>query len=232
MRGGIESPLIHFGDRREGVFPVCGTYAGMVKIKICGITRAEDAFTAVEAGADFIGINFYPESPRYVPPETAARMIHEIGKRVKWVGVFVNERLESVREISSRLGLDLVQLHGDETPEFCRNLGIPAVKAFRIRVREDLEGMGDYPSRYLLLDHFSPGYGGSGSAFDWSWLEEYEVPRERLFLAGGLTPGNVAEAVRRVRPFAVDVASGVESGPGVKDRTLIEMFIRNCRGSE
>lgn len=205
--------------------------AEMVKVKICGITRTDDARSAVEAGADFIGVNFYPPSPRYLEPDAAARLVREVGKQVKWVGVFVNEQPETVRGIAARVGLDLAQLHGEEGPEFCRSLDLPVVKAFRIRSADDLAGLGDFPSDYVLLDRYSPGYGGSGLTFDWRLLEKKNLPRRRLFLAGGLTPDNVADAVRAVRPFAVDVASGVESEPGVKDRTKLEMFIRNCRAA-
>lgn len=201
----------------------------MVKIKICGITRAEDGLSAVEAGADFIGVNFYPPSPRYLAPEAAARLVREVGNQVKWVGVFVNEQPEIIRGIAARVGLDLAQLHGEESPEFCRNLGLPVVKAFRIRSVDDLAGLGDFPADYVLVDCYSPGYGGSGLTFEWRLLEEKNLPRGRLFLAGGLTPDNVADAVRAARPFAVDVASGVESEPGMKDRAKLEMFIHNCR---
>ena len=192
----------------------------MTRVKICGITRTEDAIAAAGLGASYLGFIFVKESPRCVTPEQALGLRHAaVSARVpKIVGVFRNESRESVREIAHFVGLDLVQLHGDESYA----LDLPTIRAFHVKdTLPDAQTTADY----VLFD----SGGGTGRTFDWSLLDRYARTKP-FFLAGGITPENVAEAVERTRPFAVDVASGVEASPGVKDhqklRALFERIQR------
>lgn len=202
------------------------------RIKICGLTRVEDVQDAVHAGADAIGFVFYPSSPRAVGIEQAAPLCAAVPPFVTRVGLFVNEAPQRVREILREVPLNLLQFHGEEDETYCRSFGLPYMKAARVRAGFDLL---NYASRFpsacgLLADAWVDGYGGGGELFDWSMLPA-ELPLP-LVLAGGLTPANVATAVRRVRPWAVDVSSGVESAKGIKDRALIEAFVAGVRDAD
>ncbi|GIW45437.1 MAG: N-(5'-phosphoribosyl)anthranilate isomerase [Candidatus Binatia bacterium] len=203
----------------------------MVRVKICGITTIEDARQAVAAGADWIGLNFYPASPRSVDPDRAREIVTVLGKRVQIVGVFVNASRSEVQEIVESVGLDLLQFHGDESPSYCSGWPRPVIKALRMRGREDLDRAQAYRVDYLLVDaHASGHYGGTGKTVDWALVGAWKPPA-KLILAGGLDPDNVAEAVRIVRPFGVDVASGVERRPGQKDPVKMRRFIENAKAA-
>lgn len=208
---------------------------GRARVKICGITNREDALHAVTAGADMLGFNFYPRSPRYLKPEAARQIIAELPASVLNVGVFVNEPSpEDVIELSQRAGIGAVQLHGDESAEYCAAITtLPVIKAFRIRSGFDPATIVNYRSvAAVLLDAYSPNErGGTGEVFDWEIAEEFSRSGNRLFLAGGLGVDNIAEAVRRVHPFAVDACSRLESRPGVKDHELVAKFIQAVNGS-
>jgi phosphoribosylanthranilate isomerase len=197
-------------------------------VKICGITRLEDALAAARLGADWLGFNFWPRSRRYIAPEAAASIVAALPASVLPVGVFVDPRATELARAIQVSGVRTVQLHGDEPPALCASAPVPVVKGIRVRDAHSLAALAAYEVSAFLLDSATPGYGGSGTAFDWALASEVaaEVP---LWLAGGLTPENVAEAVRRVRPRGVDVASGVESAPGVKDVRSMEAFIRNAK---
>jgi phosphoribosylanthranilate isomerase len=202
----------------------------MTRIKICGITTPEDALTAVEAGADALGFVFYKESPRHIFPEEAARIINLLPPFVQAVGLFVNEAPEVVNQVSRNCRLGLVQLHGDETPDYCRRIEQRVMKAFRVRSLTCLDPIADYRLSGCLLDAYSPSfYGGTGTSFNWEIAQEAVKRGHKIVLAGGLTPDNVAEAIRQVHPYAVDVSSGVESAPGKKDADKIRQFIRNAK---
>lgn len=204
----------------------------MVKVKICGITNLEDALLAVEAGADALGFVFFRESPRHIFPEQAAGIIKNLPPFVQTVGLFVNEEPGTVNATADQCGLDLVQLHGDETPEFCRGVKRRVIKAFRVKDLTSLEEMKNYHVAGCLLDAWSPSaYGGTGKTFNWE-IAATAAASGDIILAGGLTPENVAEAIQIVRPYAVDVSSGVESSPGKKDGDLIRRFFQRIKESE
>lgn len=201
-----------------------------VKVKVCGVTRLEDARAAWAAGVDALGLNFYARSPRCVDVELARALARTRPPFGAVVGVFVDAPPELVRARVADCGLTAVQLHGDEPPEACAGLGVPVIKALRVRGPEDVARARTYALApgvsALLLDGAAPGYGGGGVPFDWSLviaLRDVGVP---LLVAGGLTPANVADAVRATRPYAVDVASGVETRPGVKDPEAVHAFVR------
>ncbi len=202
----------------------------MVKVKICGNTTLDDTMAAVEAGADAVGFVFYAKSPRAVDPEAAAAIIARLPPFVTPVGVFVNEDLSVVRRVMRECGIPLAQLHGDESPQYCAELGRAALKAIRVRDRRDLQRLAQYQVGGFVLDAFVEGTpGGTGVTIDWDLACEAKasVP---IILAGGLTPGNVAEAIGRVRPYGVDVSSGVEASPGKKDHAKVRAFIANAKG--
>ncbi|HXT57019.1 MAG TPA: phosphoribosylanthranilate isomerase [Pirellulales bacterium] len=214
----------------------------MFHIKICGVTCAEDAAAAVTAGADCIGLNFYPKSVRYLPPDRAESVIDAIPDFVLKAGVFVNAPAAEIQELADRLTLDFVQLHGDEPPEAIAQLaGLRVIKAFRVgpgglapvaAYLEECYQQAAMPAM-VLLDAFQPGvYGGAGQTADWSAARGYHDlgAGPALVLAGGLTPENVGAAIAAVRPAAVDVASGVESTPGRKDRDKLAAFVRAASG--
>ena len=204
----------------------------MTLVKICGVTNLEDALAAVEAGADLLGFNFYRRSPRYVSPGEARAVVERLPETVIGVGVFVNEAAPGeVESIAREAGLGTVQLHGDETPEFCRGLrGLKTIKALRVREGFAADACALYPTDAVLLDAYAAGsYGGTGHTFDWTLARQACECVARLYLAGGLTPDNVAEAVGAVRPYAVDVCSGVETSPGRKSFQLMRRFVEQVR---
>jgi phosphoribosylanthranilate isomerase len=202
-------------------------------VKICGITRPEDALAAARAGAHAIGLVFYARSPRHVMPARAAEIIRVVPPFVTTVGLFVNAAAEEVRAALAEAPLALLQFHGEETPEFCRQFKRPYIKAVRMKAGVNLlQYAQDYhDAKALLLDNYVEGlHGGSGVAFDWSLIPRgLPLP---VILSGGLTPENVTEAVRRVRPSAVDVSSGVESAKGIKDAQKIAAFIKGVRSGD
>ncbi|MGC7847423.1 phosphoribosylanthranilate isomerase [Desulforudis sp. 1088] len=200
----------------------------MVRVKICGIRDEITAQAAVEAGADALGFVFAP-SPRRIEPEAARAIIAGLPPFVCAVGVFVDAPAEAVRAIAARCGLQVLQFHGNEPPDYCTSFDRPVIKALRFCGPDDLARIRGFDVRAVLVDTFVPGQaGGTGRALDWAKLRGLDWPRP-LVLAGGLTPENVASAVAAVRPWAVDVSSGVETG-GAKDHEKIRAFIRNAKG--
>jgi len=202
------------------------------RIKICGITRVEDALAAARFGADAIGLVFYPGSPRAVTPAQARAIIAELPPFVVPVGLFVNADASAVRETLAAAPVQLLQFHGDESPGFCAEFGIPFLRAVRVKRGADLL---QYSREFhaaggLLLDAWVDGvHGGTGATFDWALIPP-DLPKP-VILSGGLNPDNVEQAVRRVRPWAVDVSSGVESAKGIKDAAKIEAFINGVRNA-
>jgi Phosphoribosylanthranilate isomerase len=197
-----------------------------VKVKICGITNSEDAEVAVSAGADALGFIFCESSPRYVPLEKAARICAAVPPFILKVGVFVDPDENLVLSALSDCGLSLLQFHGNETPEFCRQFGTMSMKAFRIKDADSLKALPAFATDAWLLDTFSPDkIGGTGETFNWDLAIEAQKLGRPIFLAGGLTPENVGDAVARVQPFGVDVSSGVEASPGKKDHAKVKAFI-------
>jgi len=205
------------------------------RIKICGITREEDLAAAVAAGADALGFVFYAPSPRHVALERAAQLMAQVPAFVTKVGLFVNESAQTVRFVLAQTPLDLLQFHGDEDAAYCSQFGRPWIKAARMKPGFDLL---EYASLFagapgvagLLLDAHVEGYGGGGETFDWSLIPQ-SLPLP-VILSGGLHPGNIAEAVRAVRPWAVDVSSGVEAARGIKDAQKITEFIAGVRDAD
>ena len=202
------------------------------RIKICGLTREEDVDAAVAAGADALGFVFYPPSPRYVAPQRAAELARRIPPFVDIVGLFVNESPAAVHAACMALPISLLQFHGNEDAAYCRQFARPYLRAARVRQGLDLvEFARTFPdARGLLLDAFVEGYGGGGHVFDWTLIPP-DLPGF-LVLSGGLTATNVGEAMRRVRPVAVDVSSGVEMGKGIKDHSKIAAFVAAVRNAD
>jgi phosphoribosylanthranilate isomerase len=203
-----------------------------VKVKICGLTNAPDALAAAQAGADALGFVFYDQSPRRVSVEAAAAIIPSLPPFIVKVGVFVNAPEDLVFRAIRQCGLNLLQFHGDEPPEYCLQFGLMSMKAFRIRDAASLDALPNYKTDSFLLDAFAPDkLGGTGHTFNWDLAIAAQKFGRPIFLAGGLTPENVAEAVRRVRPYAVDVSSGVESAPGQKDHAKVKAFISAAKAA-
>lgn len=203
-----------------------------VTVKICGITNPEDARVAAEAGANALGFIFYEKSPRFVTVENAAAIIRQLPPYIARVGVFVNAPAETVLEAIGQCQLNLLQFHGDEPPEFCLRFGLMSMKAFRMRDESALTELQRYATDAWLLDACSPaGLGGTGESFNWDLAIRANQLGRPIFLAGGLTPENVAEAVTLVHPMGVDVSSGVEVSPGRKDHARVREFIRAARGA-
>lgn len=201
-----------------------------VKIKICGLTNVTDALAAAEAGADLIGLMFYERSPRNISFATAAEISRALPPAIVKVGVFVNPTEEAVRRAIGECGVGLLQFHGEEPPAFCTQFGVMSLKSFRVRGPETLAALPNYHTDAWMLDAYSAAaHGGTGGTFNWSLAREAARFGRPIFLAGGLTPENVGEAVRQVQPFAVDVSSGVESAPGQKDHAKVRAFIRAAR---
>ena len=202
----------------------------MVKVKVCGITSLADAEKALEYGADALGFNFYAASPRYLAPEKARAIVQQLPAGAWNVALFVNEAKERIRKVltadpmpDGRSGFKSLQFHGEESPDDCRGWDMQVIKAFRLKDKQSLEKLHNFPADYYLLDSWSAGYGGSGASFPWEWLEGFDT--EKIILSGGLNPDNVADAIRRLQPYGVDVCSGVEVRPGVKDHEKIKHFI-------
>ncbi len=207
----------------------------MVKVKVCGITNVDDALKAIESGADALGFNFYPPSQRYLTLQRALGILGELPLDVCRVAVFVNETRVKVEGILNPRGAQGepiftgVQFHGEEDSQYCAGWGVKVVKAFRVRDQASLAGIRGYSTDFYLLDSWSEGYGGSGSPFLWSWIEGLDS--SRLILSGGLDLGNVQRAVQQIRPFGVDVCSGVEARPGIKDHGKLKDFILAAKAS-
>lgn len=200
----------------------------MFRIKICGITSAEDAAMAASLGADAIGINFYKGSARYVPMSEAAPIVAALRGRAIPVGVFVNELPEAIEEVCRRLRIEVVQLSGREPPAVAQRLSFRRIKAVHVRDGSELAAYGNYPCEAFLLDTAAKGeYGGTGKAFDWGKIGDAR-PGKPWILAGGLTAANVAAAIRLTRPNGVDVAGGVEISPGRKDAAKVKSFIKSA----
>lgn len=204
-----------------------------IKVKICGITNAEDAKAAVDAGADAIGFVLYRKSPRFVEAELVKRIVAGLPPFVSPVGVFVNEDMKKVRDLMDSCGLALAQLHGDENAAYCEALGRPVLKGIRLRDRSTLLALAEYSGRALVrgfvVDAFSEEtYGGTGQVADWTLAAE-AAEAAKVLLAGGLTPENVGKAIEQVKPYGVDVSSGVEASPGKKDHAKIQAFIRSVK---
>ncbi len=201
----------------------------MTLIKICGITNLEDARLSVEFGADALGFNFYPKSPRFIEPERAREIIARLPDEVLKIGVFVNEKLERVVEVAGIATLGGIQLHGDETPDFARELksrtGLEIIKAFGVSADFQVEDVLKFDVDAILLDAYNPSErGGTGEVFDWEIARNVRVRCPKLYLAGGLGPGNVADAIKKVVPYAVDACSRLELRRGIKDARLVKEF--------
>ncbi|MFT3700381.1 MAG: phosphoribosylanthranilate isomerase [Kofleriaceae bacterium] len=210
----------------------------MTLIKVCGVTLPDDAAAVANAGVDFIGFNFWPKSKRYLSPDRApllAGVVRGTGP-AKLVGLFVNASADEISAVCARVELDVIQLHGDETVDDCRRISTavyrPVWKALPISGPNDIEGLDGWPVDAVLLDAPSANRGGSGKQFDHTVAQQARArfPNVKVVLAGGLDPGNVAAAIGAVRPWAVDVASGVEAAPGVKDRVKVAAFVAAVRG--
>jgi len=201
----------------------------IVKVKICGITNYDDAVAAMDMGADLLGFNFYPPSPRYLAAEAAAAIINKLPALVDTAGVFVNASFDEIRRTIDLCWLNWVQLHGDETPEFCRSLnsvGVKTMKALRVKDESDIENAEDYFTDAILLDAFDPEkYGGTGLTFDWNIVGHIG---KRVFLAGGINPDNAADAVN-LGVYGIDVCSGIEAEPGKKDHQKMKKLFDNIR---
>jgi len=201
----------------------------IVKVKICGLTNYDDAVAAMDMGADLLGFNFYPVSPRYITPEQATDIINKLPGFIDTVGVFVNASIEHIHETNAVCQLDWVQLHGDEEPDFCRALlshNVKTMKAIRVKNQADIERADSFFTDAVLLDAFDPHkYGGTGLTFDWNVIGHIS---KRVFLAGGINPDNAAEAVK-LGVYGIDVCSGVESGPGKKDHRKMKKLFENIR---
>jgi phosphoribosylanthranilate isomerase len=199
------------------------------RVKICGVTRLEDADLAASLGADMIGLNFYPPSPRYLTIDRAAEIVEAVGRRARLVGVFVNASRAYVAERMDALGLDLLQFHGDEDDAAIAGWRVPVIRALRLRADGDAPALDKVRADYVLIDTFHPGlYGGTGRARPLEGLRGFDL--RRVLISGGLTPDNVAEAAA-LDPCGVDVASGVESAPGIKDADKLRSFIANAKSS-
>ena len=198
----------------------------MRRVKVCGITNSEDALCAVRLGAMALGFVFYDKSPRFISPEDAGEIISQIPPFVTKVGVFVNAEADYLRWARDVAGFDIYQFHGDETPEFCAAFGKNYIKAIRVKDAESLSAVDLYDTDAFLFDTYSPdAYGGTGENFSWDVLSGRKLEGKFVILSGGLNSDNVRDAIRAVNPYAVDVSSGVENSPGVKDHLKLERFM-------
>lgn len=199
----------------------------MTRVKICGITNRDDAAVAVEAGADALGFIFFERSPRYITPEDVLSIVSTLPPFLTTVGVFVNESADCINEIAQQCRLHAVQLHGDESPDFCRQIERAVIKAIRVKDESWQRAVEPYRVQAVLLDTYaSDRYGGTGQAFDWDLISA--IP-QRIILSGGLNPDNVQDAIHRIHPYGVDTGSGVETTPGVKDHGKVRAFIEATR---
>jgi len=207
-----------------------------VKIKVCGITSLADAEKSLELGADMLGFNFYAPSLRAISPLKAREIIERLPADSFNVALFVNAAKENVLDViaggavaGTRQAYSGLQFHGEEDAEYCRGWKLKVIKAFRLKQQDSLIGINDFPADFYLLDSWSAGYGGSGAAFPWAWLEGIDT--KKIILSGGLRADNVVEAIRRVRPYGVDVCSGVEARPGIKDHGKLKEFIQAAKSA-
>jgi Phosphoribosylanthranilate isomerase len=206
----------------------------VTRIKICGITNKVDAINVSKLGVDMMGFIFYEKSKRFVKPIVAKDIINELPDQIEKVGVFVDEKEANIRSIAEEVGINTIQLHGSETPEFCSAIrrDYKVIKAFRIKGGEDLRKVNDYDVDYYLMDTFkTDSVGGTGEVFDWKLLKDFEFLRP-VILSGGLNPINVGRAMKEVVPYGVDVATGVEKSPGKKDAALLKKFVEEVRKTE
>ena len=208
----------------------------MTQVKICGITNLEDALLASDLGADEIGFNFYEKSRRYISPADAKVLVSELTRPIRKIGVFVNASAEDILFARELGKLDAVQLHGDETPQFVSEVRMLTdtviMKAVRVRLSSDIADIDRFGADAILLDTYMPEErGGTGETFNWNVAKEARGKVQRIYLAGGLSPINVTAAIRMVRPYAVDVASGIESEPGKKDPKKLKAFIENAKNA-
>jgi len=201
----------------------------LVKVKICGITNLEDAAAAVDMGADLLGFNFYPKSKRYITPAEAIVIIDRLPTFVDIAGVFVNATAEHIKEVSEKCFLNWIQLHGDETPDFCDSVFSPGariIKAIRVRTTTDIDKAQQYYTDAILFDAFdSQSYGGTGKSFDWDMIDHIH---KRIFLAGGINPQNAVPAVE-IGVYGIDVCSGIEKEPGKKDHEKMRLLFENIQ---
>ena len=201
----------------------------MVRIKICGITNIEDALLSVDLGASALGFVFYKGSKRYIKPDNAQSIISKLPPFVTTVGVFANQELEEIKKIKGKAGFDTFQLHGDESPDFCMKLEGKIIKAIRVKDVINPKEIESYPAQAILFDNYSiEYYGGTGETFGWEILKGFDTSK-KIILSGGLTPENVARAIRIVNPYAVDVSTGVEASPGKKNPDKLKRFIEAAR---
>jgi phosphoribosylanthranilate isomerase len=217
-------------------YPLRTTVMTSVKVKVCGITSLADAEKALEFGADLLGFNFYPPSPRCLRPEQAKEILERLPRTSFNVAVFVNEPRHSVRSIVAHGRLSDgwqafrgLQFHGEEDANYCHGWDMTVIKAIRVQDQSSLDAMKSVPADFYLLDSFSPSYGGSGAQFSWQWLNGIDA--SKLILSGGLRVDNVVEAIQRIRPYGVDVCSGVEARPGIKDHGKLKEFIGAAKGA-
>lgn len=206
----------------------------MTKVKICGITNLEDALVSVKFGADALGFNFYAKSPRYISPENAREITEQLPPEILKVGVFVNESLEKIVGIAEIAKLDALQLHGEETPEYAKELklktNLEIIKAFRVSPEFAPEDVLQYETGAILLDAYNPKeHGGTGETFDWEIAKKVQEIFPKMYLAGGLAPENIADVILQVKPFAVDACSCLELTKGRKDITKLAVFIANAK---
>ncbi len=201
----------------------------VLKVKICGITNYQDAVAAMDMGADLLGFNFYPQSPRFITPEKAAGIINKLPGFIVTAGVFVNATIEQINEAENLCQLDWIQLHGDEEPEFCRlflSYNVKTMKAIRIKDQTDIKKAESFFTDAILLDAFNPQkYGGTGLTFDWNIIGHID---KRVFLAGGINPDNLAQAVK-LGVYGIDVCSGIEAEPGKKDHKKMKKLFENIQ---
>ena len=204
----------------------------MTKIKICGITNIEDAILAIDLGADALGFMFYEQSRRYIRPSEARYIISQLPPFITTVGVFVDQSLDEINNIKEKAGFDTIQLHGDESAELCEKLGGRTIKTIRVRDSINSMEVERYPTHAILFDTYSSkGYGGTGESFSWEILKDLNTSK-KLILSGGLGPENVSEAIQIVKPYAVDVSSGVEESYGKKSPEKLKKFIETVRNGK